>query len=218
MFRTVFYDPPCDLTAYISDLTLQISYTCLASVGTDDLSKSIFFKDDLLFSEPGGLTLFFHQVLLGNLEFLKFGVAVQTEDLHAVLQRTGDRVEDIGCRYEQDLGEIVFDVEIVVLEGRVLFRIEHFKQGTRRVAAEVRRHLVNFVEHEDGVLGASLLHGLDDLPGKCGDVRESPLRRERRLMTCGRTCGRSPWRSTFRGRSCRHPEGRQSRGWSPWGF
>ncbi|HEY6386936.1 MAG TPA: hypothetical protein VIX91_14765, partial [Candidatus Acidoferrum sp.] len=45
-------------------------------------------------------------------------------------------------------------------------RIEHFEQRGGRIAAEVHRHFVDFVEHEDRILGAGLLHHLDDLAGK----------------------------------------------------
>ena len=71
---------------------------------------------------------------------------------------------------EEDLRQVVFHVEIVIHEHEVLFRIEHFQQRRGRVAAEVHRHLVDFVQHEDRILGAGLLHHLDDLARQCADV------------------------------------------------
>jgi hypothetical protein len=58
----------------------------------------------------------------------------------------------------------------VIHEHVVLFGIEHFEQRRRRIAAEIHRHLVDFVQHEDRVLGAGLLHHLDDLAGQRADV------------------------------------------------
>ena len=71
---------------------------------------------------------------------------------------------------EEDLGEIVFDVKVVILEGVVLLGVEDFEEGTGGVAAEVVGHLVDLVEHDDGVLGACLFHRLNDLAGKGADV------------------------------------------------
>ena len=71
---------------------------------------------------------------------------------------------------EHDLGEVVLDVEVVIDEGVVLLRIEHLEQRRRRIAAEVHRHLVDFVEQEDRIDGAGLLHPLDDLAGEGADV------------------------------------------------
>ena len=53
----------------------------------------------------------------------------------------------------------------------VLRRIEHLEQRARRVALERHAELVDFVEQEDRVLRARLLHSLDDAPGHRADVR-----------------------------------------------
>ncbi len=71
---------------------------------------------------------------------------------------------------EEHLRQVVLHVEVVIDEHEVLFGIEHFEQRRRRIAAEVHRHLVDFIEHEDRVLGAGLLHHLDDLAGQRADV------------------------------------------------
>ncbi len=52
----------------------------------------------------------------------------------------------------------------------VLFRIEDFEKRRGRVAAEIHRHLVDFVEKEDRIHRAGLLHHLDDLAGERADV------------------------------------------------
>ena len=64
----------------------------------------------------------------------------------------------------------VLDVEVVIEERAVLLGIQHFEQRRRRVAAEVHRHLVDFVEQEHRVHRAGLLHHLDDLAGEGADV------------------------------------------------
>ncbi len=95
---------------------------------------------------------------------------MQPQNFHAVLQRAGDGVEDVRRGHEEHLREVVLDIEVVVLEVGVLFGVEHLEQGRGGIAAEVRGHLVHLVQHKDGVLGAGLLHGLNDLAGQRADV------------------------------------------------
>ncbi len=127
-------------------------------------------KTYVLLAQAGLLALLLHQVLLGDLELFMLGVALQAQDFHAVLQRRRDGVQYVCGRDEQHLREVVVDVEVVILEGRVLLRIENFKQRRCRIAAEVRGHLVHFVQQEHGILGACPLHVLDDLTGQRADV------------------------------------------------
>ncbi len=98
-------------------------------------------------------------------------VAGELNDLHAVLERRGNRVHDVRGGDEHDLREVVLDVEIVIGERVVLLRIEHFEECRRRIAAEVHRHLVDFVKEEHGIDRAGLLHPLNDLTGERADVR-----------------------------------------------
>jgi hypothetical protein len=77
----------------------------------------------------------------------------------------GDGVEHVGRADEHHVRQVELDVQVVIEERAVLLRIEHFEQRRRRVAAEVHRHLVDFVEQEHRVLRPRLLHHLDDLAG-----------------------------------------------------
>src|ERR1700728_1317811 len=79
-------------------------------------------------------------------------------------------MEHVGGADEHDLREIVFHVEIMVGEGVVQLRIEHFHQRRRWIAAEIHGHLVDFVEDKNRVRGAGFAHHLDNLAGKGTDV------------------------------------------------
>ena len=87
----------------------------------------------------------------------------------AVQQRLG-HVKAVGGGDEHHLAEVVVDLQIVVVEGVVLFRIQHLQQGAGRVATPVGAHLVDLVEQEEGVGGLGLFHRLDDLAGHRADV------------------------------------------------
>ena len=121
-----------DLAADVADLALEVADAGFARVVADDVAQGVVGEADLLFGEAGGFALLLDQVLLGDLELFDLGVAGEAEDFHAVLQRAGDGVEDVGRGDEEHLREVVLDVEVVVLEGVVLLGVEHFEQGTRR--------------------------------------------------------------------------------------
>ena len=61
-------------------------------------------------------------------------------------------------------------IEVVVAERGVLLRIERFQQRRSRIAAEVAAQLVDFVEHEDRIVGLRAANALDDLSRQGADV------------------------------------------------
>ncbi len=109
------------------------------------------------------------QVLARDLDLLVLGVAGNADDLHAVHQGRRD-IERVRRRNEHDIGEIVVDLEIVVVEGVVLLGVEHLQQRRRGVAAEIGAHLVDLVEQEQRVRRLRLAHRLDDLAGHRADI------------------------------------------------
>ncbi len=110
------------------------------------------------------------QEALGNLELFLLGVAGKAQDFHAVLQRLRNGVQDVGGADEHDFREVVLDVEIMIGERVVQLGIEDFHQRGGWIAAEIHGHLVDFVEDENRIDRAGLLHHLDDLAGKGADV------------------------------------------------
>ncbi len=103
-------------------------------------------------------------------QLLALDVARDLDDLHAVLQRPRDLRQDVRRADEHHAREVVVEIEVVVVEAVVLLRVEHLEQRRRRIAAEVHRHLVHFVEQEDGIARAGLLQALDDLARQRADV------------------------------------------------
>ena len=124
----------------------------------------------LSFVSPAPSIAFGARNFLRDLDLLELGVAGELQHFHAVAQRLRNRVEHVRRADEHHVREVVLDVEVVIEEGVVLLRIEHLEQRRRRIAAEVHRHLVDFVEQEHRVHRAGLLHHLDDLAGERADV------------------------------------------------
>lgn len=75
-------------------------------------------------------------------------------------------MERVGRRYEEDLGKIIVQVQVVIVEGKVLLGIQDFKQGGGWVAPEVHAHLVDFVEAESRVVALDLPEDWMILPGR----------------------------------------------------
>ncbi len=58
----------------------------------------------------------------------------------------------------------------MVVEGEILFGVQHLKEGRGGVAPKVRAHLIHFVQAEDRVVALGLAQGLDDLTGQGPDI------------------------------------------------
>ena len=110
------------------------------------------------------------QVVAGDGDLLVLGVAVERDELQAVQQRPGDRLEHVGRGDEEHIGEVEVDLEVVVAERVVLRRVEDLEQRGRRIAAPVAADLVDLVEEHDGVHRAGLGDGSDDATGLRPDV------------------------------------------------
>src|SRR3546814_15252700 len=79
---------------------------------------------------------------------LVFGVTRQPDHFHAIEQRPRN-VQGVRGGDEHHVRQVVFDLEIVILERRVLFRIEYLQQRRRRIATTIHGHLVDLIEQED---------------------------------------------------------------------
>ena len=113
----------------------------------------------LVIQQPvlGALTR--HEVASRNRDLLVVGIAVEVEDLEAVVQRVGDLVGHVGRGDEQHLREIDLDVEVVVAERRVLRGVKYLEERRRRVATEVGAELVDLVEQDHGVHRSGIAQG-----------------------------------------------------------
>src|SRR5262249_49757182 len=114
-----------------------------------------------------------NEVLARDLDLLVLGIAGDEDDLHAVHQGRGD-IERVCRGDEHHVREIVVDLEVMVVEGVVLLGVEHFEQRRRRVAAEIRAHLVDLVEQEQRVRSFGLAHPLND-PARHGADIGAPV-------------------------------------------
>ena len=64
----------------------------------------------------------------GDLLFLFLQVTGHLDQLHSVEQRPRHGVQAVGGCDEQHLTQVIIDIQIIVMERAVLFRVEHLKQ------------------------------------------------------------------------------------------
>src|SRR5207244_12373738 len=91
-----------------------------------------------------------------------FGVAVDLDYFHTVAQWLWDGFELVGRGDKDDIAKIKVEVEIVVAEGAVLGRIEHFEQGAAGITAPVMPDFIDLVEHKHRVARLSAGNGMDN--------------------------------------------------------
>ena len=161
---------PGDLAHDVGDLALEVPDAGLVGVGLDELEHRLVGDLDVLRLEAVVRHLLGDEEPPADLDLLLLGVAGQLDDLHPVAQGGRDRVEQVAGRDEQHLAQVERHLEVVVLEGVVLLRVEDLEQGRARVAPEVHADLVDLVEHEDRVVRAGRLDVLDDPAGQGADV------------------------------------------------
>src|SRR5580693_5046709 len=157
------------LAGQIGDLALEITNTGLARVIADQIANRVVADAPFVLADAVRGHLLRDQVTLCNLDLLVLGVARDADDLHAVEQglRNAQRVRG---RHEHYVGQVVVDLEVMVVERGVLLGVEHFEERGRGVAAPVRTEFVDLVEQEQRVRGFRLLHPLNDLARHRADV------------------------------------------------
>ncbi len=79
----------------------------------------------------------------------------------------------IGGRDEEDFGQVVVEVQIMVVEGIILFRIQDFKQGRRGITTKVHAHLVDFIQTKHRIVAFDFFQTLNDLARQSPDVGSS---------------------------------------------
>ena len=159
-----------DVAQRAADLALQPADAGLARVAPDDQLQRVVVDAGLFGREAVGFELAAHEIALGDLQLLARRVAGERDDLHAVAQRAGDRVQHVGGRDEDHAAQVERHVEIVVAERAVLLGVEYFEHRRRRIAVHAAAHLVDLVEHHHAVARAGLADRLDDRARQRADI------------------------------------------------
>src|SRR5262245_35735774 len=101
-------------SADAGDLTFQVSDTRFAGVMAHYDAQRIISKFDLIGLKTAIFTAAGNQILARDLDLFLFGVSRQFDDLHAVAQSRGNRVEDICGSDEKYARKIERHVQVVI--------------------------------------------------------------------------------------------------------
>ena len=151
-------------------LTVEFPYPTLAGVLFDDHPQYIGTDLQRNLSQAMHLLLLGHEVTDGDLLLLLYGIAAEFDDLQAVPEGRLNALYIIGRSDEQDLAQVIFQLQIIVIERMVLLRIQHFQQGGRRIAAMIPTDLVDLIQDHDRIGGLHLSDRLQDATGHRTDV------------------------------------------------
>ena len=155
--------------ANFGDFPIQRAHTGFAGVIADNAAHRAFINGDLAFFNPVLLDLLGHQILQGDVDFFVFGIARQTDNLHAIHQRRRN-VQAIGSGDKHHVRQIVFHFGIMVDKSMVLLRIQHFQQGAGRVATEVAPHFVDFIQQKQRIAHTYFGDVLQNFAGHRADI------------------------------------------------
>ena len=176
-----FSQPDRRVAQDLADLSLKIAHARFARIGVDDLAQRRLRDLDLAVLDAVRLHLALDQIARGDLQLLLLGVAGETDDLHAVAQRPGNRVEHVRRGDEHHARQVERHAEIVVAERVVLLRIEHLEHGRGRIAMDAGAELVDLVQHHHAIARTGLADALDDVARQRADIG-APVAADLRLV------------------------------------
>ena len=140
---------------YLGDSFFELADAALTGVVVDDGGEDFFAEAECFFGESVFAELTRDEVALCNFDFFLEDVTAEVDYFETVEQGGLDGAEGVGSGDEEDVGEVVVEVEVVVVEGGVLLGVEDFEKGGRGVAVVAHAlYFVNFVEDKDGVADA----------------------------------------------------------------
>ena len=143
-------------------MLVQRTDTRLAGIARNDLLDDLGSQHQLPLGNAVRRHLLGQQVVEADPHLLFENVARNVNHLHTVAQRRIDVADVVGRGDEKHFRKVVLRIEVVVVECRILFRIEHFEQCARRVAVIAYGHLVHLVEDDDRIGRPAAFDGLDD--------------------------------------------------------
>ena len=106
------------------DLTIELPDAGLAGVIAYDRAERVVGEGDLAVGDAVLARSPCDQVAARDVDLLVGRVAGELDDLQAIAERCRHRLEDVRGAHEHHLGEIERELEVVVAERVVLFRVE----------------------------------------------------------------------------------------------
>ena len=138
------------LAGKVCDLALKITDTRLTRVIADQVTQAGIGDLPLVVLQTMRLRLLRDQMAFGDFDLFILGVAGDADDLHAIHQGLR-HAQRVGRGDEHYVRKIEIDFQIMIVESRVLLRIQHLQQRARWIAAPVGAQLVDLIQQEERV-------------------------------------------------------------------
>ncbi len=157
------------LAGQFRDLAFKVTHPGFAGVATDHFVQRFVGDFEFTFAQAVVLDLFVNQVLTRDFAFFVLGVPGKRNDLHPV-QKRARHIVGVRRRQEHHVGQVIFDLKVMIDERTVLFRVQHLKHGRGRITTEILAHFVDFIEQNQRIGGFRLFQRLNDLTGHRPDI------------------------------------------------
>jgi len=132
----------------LSNLLLQLTHTAFTGIRLYNRFQRILGNLDIVFLHTVCFQLFGNQMATGNLYLFLGDITAYFNQLHAVEQRSGNRIQIIGGSNEHYFRQIIIHIQEVVVERSILLRVEYFEQSGRGVSLTVGAHLVYLIQYK----------------------------------------------------------------------
>ena len=115
------------LATHAPDFAFQISNASFISVIADNFAQRRLGEFYFRRFQAAVFKLARDEKLCGNFEFIFFDIAREFDHFHAVQQWIGDGHIGIGGGNEHHVRKIVIEFQVMIREGVILFRVQHFE-------------------------------------------------------------------------------------------
>jgi hypothetical protein len=113
------------LAGQVGDFPFQIAHASFTRIITDKIAQARIGDGPFAFLQAMRFYHLGHQVALCDLNLLILGIAGNADDFHAVHQRLR-HVQAVGRGDEHHVRKIEINLQIMIVEGGILLRVEHF--------------------------------------------------------------------------------------------
>ena len=161
----------CDFTHHLADFLFQLTHTAFTGIVLDDVFNGRLAELHVFLLQAVLLHLFRNEVTASDFNLLFGDVTAHFNQLHTVEQRRWDGAQVVGRSDEHDVRQVVVNVNVIVVERVVLFRVEHFQHGRARVAMAIAAQLINLIQNDDRIRCFRFDQALDDTSRHGTDVR-----------------------------------------------
>ena len=114
---------------HLRNLFLESAHAGFMSVFVNDFGQCCLVYLELFLVYAMLLQLLGNEEFLGDFHLLLSQVASDIDKLHSVQQSRLDGRNIIGSSYEQNMGQVIVEIQIVVMERSVLLRVQNLKQS-----------------------------------------------------------------------------------------